>query len=124
MVSLPRKNVLAGVLLRNAAAAIGRDCVGTPSMSGSSGTILRNAAHAAVGASPKFLDGSCDLRTSNHSVVGHRIGANEHHRAHDLFLVDLRSVTPDRANPEFLKLTFLEVGLVLRRHRFIADPLP
>src|ERR1700730_17346916 len=80
MVSPPAKNLLAGVLLRNAAAAIGRDCVGTPSMSGSSGTILRNAAHAAVGPSPKFLDGSCDLRTSNHKVPVNRAVARGDNR--------------------------------------------
>ena len=49
--------------------------------------------------------------------MSHRIGADHHHRAHDLFLVDLRSVAPDRAHPEFLQLSFLEICLVLRRHR-------
>ena len=37
-------------------------------------------------------------------VIGHGIGANDHHRAHDLFLLDLRTVAQDRAEPEFLQL--------------------
>ena len=72
MRSQPPWNLLSGVALKNAAAAIGRDCDGTPSRAGNTGTILRNAVQAAVGPSPKLLDGSCALRTSSHKVAVRR----------------------------------------------------